>query len=30
MHYNVYGIFYSLNSHQHASAANAAIFGVVL
>jgi len=28
MHFNVYGIFYSLNSQQHVSAAIAAIFRV--
>ena len=30
MHFNVYDVFYSLNSHQHALAANAAIFRVIL
>ena len=30
MHFNVYDVFYSLNSHQHVSAAFAAIFRVTL
>ena len=30
MHFNVYDVFYSRNSHQHVSAANAAIFRVML
>jgi len=30
MHFNVYDVFYSLNSHQHVSAAIAAIFSVML
>ena len=30
MHFNVNDVFYSLNSHQHVSAAIAAIFSVML
>jgi len=30
MHFNVYGVFYSPNSHQHVSVAIAAIFSVIL
>jgi hypothetical protein len=30
MHFNVYDVFYSLYSHQHVSAAIAAIFRVIL
>jgi hypothetical protein len=30
MHLNAYDVFYSLNSHQHVSAATAAIFSVIL
>ena len=30
MHFNVYDVFYSLNSHQHVSAAILAIFRVIL
>jgi hypothetical protein len=30
MHFNVYDVFYSPNSHQHVSAAFAAIFRVML
>jgi hypothetical protein len=30
MHCNVYDVFYSLNSHQHASAAIVVIFMVIL
>ena len=30
MHFNVYDVFYSINSHQHVSAATAVIFSVVL
>jgi hypothetical protein len=30
MHFKVYDIFYSLNSHQHVSAAIAAIFRVLI
>ena len=30
MQFNVYDVFYSLNSHQHVSAAIAAIFSVML
>jgi len=30
MHFNVYGVFYSQFSHQHISAAIAAIFRVIL
>jgi len=30
MHFNIYGVFYSPNSHQHVSAAIAAIFSVML
>jgi len=30
MHFKVYGVFYSQNSHQHVSAAIAAIFRVTL
>jgi len=30
MHFNVYDVFYSLYSHQHVSAATAAIFRVIL
>jgi hypothetical protein len=29
MHFTVYGVFYSLNSHQHISAAIAVIFRVI-
>jgi hypothetical protein len=30
MHFNVYNVFYTLNSHQHVSATVAAIFSVKL
>jgi len=30
LHFNVYDVFYSLNSHQHVSAAIAVIFRVIL
>jgi hypothetical protein len=30
LHFNVYDVFYSINSHQHVSAAIAAIFRVIL
>jgi len=30
MHFNIYDVFYSLNSHQHVSAAIAAIFRMMI
>ena len=30
MHYNVYDVFYSLNSYQHVLAASGAIFRMIL
>jgi len=30
MHFNIYDVFYSLNSYQHVSAAIAAIFRMIL
>ena len=30
MHYNVYDVFYSLNSHQHVSAAIEVMFRVMI